>query len=304
MTGRDRTPLNRLVGAFVNPVVESVDLDDVLGEIDLDELIDRVDLNRALDRVDIDRLLSRVDVDRLLARIDVDAFMNRVDVDAILKRTAIGNVVTDSAGTMAASAIDLSRSALVGVDALAGHVGDKLMRREVSSVSRDASQTARPAGAGTRLAAYALDLVVIGFAFSATVSVIFYLINLFVSKQVDQSSVGGVWWAALSLLFTFWYLWGAWAIIGRTVGQGLLGLRVVNSERGRLHAVPALIRVVVFPVSFIFGLGFVGLVFSRRRRALHDVAAHSLVVYDWGKRTARMPPGIQKWASGGQPTSA
>jgi uncharacterized RDD family membrane protein YckC len=205
---------------------------------------------------------------------------------------------------MAASAIDLSRSAAVGVDALAGHVGDKVMRREVSSVSRDASQTGRPAGAGTRLAAYALDLVVVGFAFSATVSVIFYLINLFVSKQMDQSSVGGVWWAALSLLFSFWYLWGAWAIVGRTVGQGLLGLRVVNSERGRLHAVPALIRVVVFPFSFIFGLGFVGLIFSRRRRALHDVAAHSLVVYDWGKRAARMPPGIQKWASGGQPTSA
>lgn len=43
MTARDRSPVNRLVGAFVNPVVESIDRDDVLGNVDLNELIQRDD---------------------------------------------------------------------------------------------------------------------------------------------------------------------------------------------------------------------------------------------------------------------
>ena len=42
-----------------------------------------------------------------------------------------------------------------------------------------------------------------------------------------------------------------------------------------------MIRVIVFPLSFLlFGLGFVGVVFGRRRRALHDVAARTVVVTD------------------------
>jgi uncharacterized RDD family membrane protein YckC len=40
----------------------------------------------------------------------------------------------------------------------------------------------------------------------------------------------------------------------------------------------------VLPFSFVLGLGFVGLVFGRRRRALHDVAAGTIVVSDYVSR--------------------
>lgn len=295
MSGRDRSPVNRLVGAFVNPVVESVDLDDVLGNVDLNELIERVDLNRALDRVDIDRLLRRVDIDGLLDRVDIDALMDRVDIDKILKKTSVGNVVTDSASTMAMSALDLGRSQAVGLDAVIGRVGDKVLRRKVPTTGRPGELTGRPATGATRLASYALDAVIVAVGFSLTVSITVYLMNLFLSKQIEASNADGKWWLGLTALFSGLYLWGSWGIAGRTPGEAVLGLRVVNWEHGRLSVRAALVRVIVFPISFIFGLGLIGIITDRRRRALHDFAAHSLVVYDWGERQPRMPSGIQRW---------
>jgi len=44
-----------------------------------------------------------------------------------------------------------------------------------------------------------------------------------------------------------------------------------------------------FPLSFLLlGLGFVGIVIGRERRALHDVIAGTTVVYDWDARSARL----------------
>jgi uncharacterized RDD family membrane protein YckC len=284
-----------LIGAFVNPVVESVDLDDILGEIDLNELLGRIDLNE---------LLARIDVNALVGRIDVDAFLADVDLSAIIKRASVSSVVSDTAGSMATSALDVVRSAGVGVDVAAGHAGDVLMRRDVPSTGRMGALKGRPAGAGTRLAAYALDVGVIGLSFSLTVSVCVYLLNLFLSKTVSATNAGGLWWTALTLIFAGIYFWGSWAISGRTVGMAVLGIKVVSDTRPRLGGVQALVRLVVFPLSFILGLGFVGLVFGRHRRAWHDMAAHSLVVYDWGDRQPRMPRRVQRWAGTEVPAAA
>ena len=57
----------------------------------------------------------------------------------------------------------------------------------------------------------------------------------------------------------------------------------------------ALIRVLVFPFSFILGLGFLPIVFGRDRRALHDAAAGTIEIYDWGDRTAVLPARFSRW---------
>ncbi len=52
------------------------------------------------------------------------------------------------------------------------------------------------------------------------------------------------------------------------------------------------------PISvFFFGLGLIGLFFSPQRRTLHDAAAGSVVVYDWGDRPAEMPAPVTTWVN-------
>ena len=42
-------------------------------------------------------------------------------------------------------------------------------------------------------------------------------------------------------------------------------------------------------------LGLIPIVTGKRRRALHDAAAGSIVVYDWGDRPAELPAPVTAW---------
>ena len=71
--------------------------------------------------------------------------------------------------------------------------------------------------------------------------------------------------------------------------MAVVGIRVVGRDGGELTARRGVVRAMAFPLSFLlFGLGFVGIVVGRERRALHDVIAHTTVVYDWDARSARL----------------
>ena len=54
----------------------------------------------------------------------------------------------------------------------------------------------------------------------------------------------------------------------------------------------AVVRTVVFPLSFVGGLGFVPAVVGRQRRALHDLAAGTKEIVDWGPRQAELPAAL------------
>ena len=78
--------VNRVVGTFVTPVVDTIDVENVVARVDVNELIGRVDVNAVLDRVDTDALLGRIDPNRLLERVDPDVLLARVDPNALLDR--------------------------------------------------------------------------------------------------------------------------------------------------------------------------------------------------------------------------
>jgi len=63
-----------------------------------------------------------------------------------------------------------------------------------------------------------------------------------------------------------------------------------DQDRLRPHRLPD-------PFSFVLGLGLIGIVVGRRNRALHDVAAPSVVCCDWGGRPAEMPAPIARFPS-------
>jgi len=75
-----------------------------------------------------------------------------------------------------------------------------------------------------------------------------------------------------------------WHTAGQTLGMRLMGVRVLSSRgRDRLTAWQALVRTVGLALAIIpCFLGFVPALFDRRRRALPDYLAGTVVVYDDG----------------------
>ncbi len=145
------------------------------------------------------------------------------------------------------------------------------------------------AGAVSRLAAYAVDFVLVTSLYSGITAALLWMVQLVTARQVEGTDFGT---ATSVILFAIWYLtyFGvAWSAVGRTVGMAIFGLRVVRRDGSDLGAGKGTIRALTFPLSFVpFGLGFVGIVVGRERRAFHDVCADTTVVYDWEAHGTRL----------------
>lgn len=77
--------------------------------------------------------------------------------------------------------------------------------------------------------------------------------------------------------------------------MAVVGLRIVDRTCEPLSGRQAFRRVLVLPLSVASVIGLVGIVIDRERRALHDLAGGSTVVYDWGDRTATLPTPLARW---------
>jgi uncharacterized RDD family membrane protein YckC len=297
-----------------NQVLEHVDVDHLLDRVDVNALLDRVDVNalldrvepdQILDRVDVNRILDRVDVDALLARADMDALMDRVDVASLVDRAGIPQIVADSTSHLTGSALDMFRRPLVGLDLIFGRALNRIIGRDQSkypsgpsdlvdwvgerAVEGKAVQTGRYAGPLTRLLAVVVDSLVITFSFTLMVSVSEFALNR-IGFGYGLADASPVLFGLLLGLWGFMYLVVSLAVAGKTVGKALLGLRVVSSDGDpALARSQPLIRVLTYPLSFVLGLGLLGIVWGRERRAWHDRLAGTAVVYDWGSRTATLP---------------
>ena len=148
-------------------------------------------------------------------------------------------------------------------------------------------RTGQYAGPITRLLAAALD----GFGSIVVWGLLGSIITFLVEALTPWTfeNLPTLWLGPLLLgAFQFaWYFVG-WATVGKTPAMRLMGIKVVHYDGAPLGTRGALLRTLVYPISFlILGLGLVGVVFDRRRRALHDLAARSCVVYDWERPSDR-----------------
>ncbi|TCC35123.1 RDD family protein [Kribbella sindirgiensis] len=289
--------LGRLAGKVTGRVVETVqpdvvlshvDLDAQLARIDINRLLDRIDIERLLDRVDVDRLLDRVDVERLLERVDVERLVERVDVEGLVRRAGVAGVVVESQARLAGSVLDLVRRQLAGLDALLDRGVRRLLRRDVPIPTGNGrlTITGHHAGAVSRAAATALDLLIITTSFTIALAGVNLLTNAFWGLSVRRPLPATAGVAALAVCYALGFL----AIAARTPGQGIVGLRIVRSDGGTIHPGQALRWVLAFPLSVVpLGLGFLPIVFQREHRALHDLLAGTAVVHDWGDRPAELP---------------
>ena len=135
-------------------------------------------------------------------------------------------------------------------------------------------------GAVSRLVAFLIDLAVSSVSLSVVVAASVVVIDLISGSTVTLRAPAELGIPA-TILWLGLYLLVSWAVPGRTPGMAIFGLLVVRGDGSRLGWGHAGIRVLAFPLSFIGGIGLLGIVLGRRNRALHDVIADSIVVFDW-----------------------
>ncbi len=305
----------------VNRLLDRVDVNLLLDRIEVDRLLDRVEVDRLLDRADVDRLLDRADLDVLLARVDLDALLAEVDVEGLVRRAGIPELIADSTGQAANSALDLARRQLVAVDVASTRLAQRLLRRDPAALppgpplleedragvvqdprpSRSRTQarievSGHYAGPLSRLLAFAGDTAASTTAFTAVAVATSWLVGVTLGSGFDTSSRAGPLWAvALAAWYLGWW-WVTIAVAGRTPVMALVGLKVVNRDGSPIGPARALARVLLLPLSVVLlGVGFAVMLLDPERRALHDRFAGSAVVYDWGGRPAELPTPLSRW---------
>ena len=283
-------PVDRLLGAVINPVVDAVDVNGLVNEVDLDEVLEKVDL---------DALLARIDIDALLARIDLDALLARVDVAALAKSAGIDEIVSDATRGVSTRILAAARRQIVGLDLIVNGIVAKFTRRPRPEPPAGPSASGLVAGPVSRLFAYFVDIAFLSVTFGVLTAIVTYLVELFSGERVGNTPNRSGWIFAVGyLVFAFFYWLIGLTIAGSSVGKALLGLRVLTIEGEALKARQALVRVLVYPFSFILGLGLIPIVTARSHRALHDKAAGTSVRYDWGDTDQASRSPLTAWLRG------
>ncbi len=282
-----RLDLDALVNRMdVDALISRVDVNALVSKVDVDGLVSQVDLDGLMARVDVGALVSRVDVNAIVATVDVNALVDEVDVPALVSRAGIDQIVSDATSGIATRALDLARRQLLGFDLLALRLIDRVLRRRPEAQPRTEPW---PAGPLSRLLAFMVDSVTVSALFGLGVSLGGFLVGLFTNQTFDGSEASGTLWLAAYATWWFTYMWAGVLVSGRTLGKGLIGLRVVAVDGTSLGPGGAARRALALPFSLVLGLGLLPAVFGRTRRAAHDYAAGSREVVDWGSREVEPP---------------
>jgi uncharacterized RDD family membrane protein YckC len=176
------------------------------------------------------------------------------------------------------------------------------IRRQIGKIARTADGaierivrrlTRRPqrteptecAGAFTRALAFAIDVGVLNLAFIAISALIAFVASIVFPSDatVPALAVGAVAWLIAGAAFMVSF----WALTGQTPGMSIVGLRIVPLDEPRMDLGIAIRRLFGFILAVIpLGLGFLGILFSERRRGLEDTIGHTEVHYDLAERVA------------------
>jgi uncharacterized RDD family membrane protein YckC len=128
-----------------------------------------------------------------------------------------------------------------------------------------------------RLAAYAIDALILGFSVGCLSLGGSGLLFRRDDPEAVYTLIGGI--QCLGGLFGAAYFIGLWALRGQTLGNKLLGIRVIRRDGRPLGLGGALARYLGYMVSaLLLGLGFVWIAFDAQRQGLHDKLAASVVV--------------------------
>ena len=160
------------------------------------------------------------------------------------------------------------------------HFGDELVERgrEVLEALDDATSRRggqEYGGMASRGAALIVDLLlahVIVLLAGLGVWLIFSLVGGLRPRWLADALVAAGWFVVVSAYFLFF-----WTLAGQTLGMRPLRLRVTRRDGRRIGVLRALIRFVALLVSVVLIVGVLPVLFDKRRRALQDFIAGTVV---------------------------
>lgn len=133
------------------------------------------------------------------------------------------------------------------------------------------------AGFTIRAISVVLDVALIGLVMIG-LWVGLWLLLLIVNPLVDYD-MPRVAYFVIGGYVVMWLYWTwSWATGGRSVGQQLMGLRVVDSNGGILRARRSFLRA---GFCVLFQPGILWALISRRNRSVQDVVLRTSVIHDW-----------------------
>lgn len=147
------------------------------------------------------------------------------------------------------------------------------------------------AGFASRVAAFFIDITLLMITLSLATSFINALVslfnlNLFIDRFMASQGLSGTVAAAIAglsgMLLVAVYGIVGWSLNGLTVGNLVMGVRVIKADGGRVSTGRAATRMFgAYFSGLLFLLGFIWVIFDKRRQGWHDKLAGTVVVYDW-----------------------
>ena len=139
------------------------------------------------------------------------------------------------------------------------------------------------AGFVSRVTAAAVDVLIVFVVFLVALAgwaVAAYLVTDDPLELPDPGAVATGTGMAVLLVVV---LTVAWSGSGRTIGNSLVGLRVVTEHGNDARWPRALTRAVV--VVALPGISMLWILVSRKNAGLHDLVCRTTVIYDWRPRS-------------------
>jgi uncharacterized RDD family membrane protein YckC len=156
------------------------------------------------------------------------------------------------------------------------------------SPERTVGRQGHYAGLVSRLVAFVLDILFIWALYTLGAAGLSLASQLLTGHtfNLDDHQLAG---AVVLVVWGFVYFAYQWSLNGKTLGDAVLGIQVVQAAGAPVRPRQAVIRTLVLPLSFaFFYVGILMIVVQRERRALHDLIAGTAVVYDWDARSAHL----------------
>jgi len=153
------------------------------------------------------------------------------------------------------------------------------------------------AGAGSRAAAYFLDVLIMSVVCQMLLNVLVYAFGLLLSAF---GADGAAWAAAILALGSFalyigYFIFLEWLMNGQTPGKRLLQIRVIKQGGYALRFFDTLLRNLLRVVDFLplfYGVGLTSLLLTRDSQRLGDLVAGTLVVYQEPVQTESLLPDL------------
>jgi uncharacterized RDD family membrane protein YckC len=166
------------------------------------------------------------------------------------------------------------------------------------SVEMTVGRQGHYAGAASRLLAFGADVGASWGLFSAGAGLLSLASELTTGRSITISH-HQILTVVLLVIWEFVYFTYPWAVSGKTIGMAIFGIQVVTAGGAPITTRQAVLRTLCVPLSIapVF-LGFVGIIYQRERRALHDLLVGTAVVYSWDARAARL-----RWMARRDPTT-